>query len=48
MSRCTEKRANTKAATFNRIAVDLFSPKEGKKRHARAIVSISREKHLSC
>jgi hypothetical protein len=38
----------TEAATFNRIAVDLFSPKEENKRHASAIVSISREKYLSC
>jgi hypothetical protein len=39
---------NPEAATFNRIAVDLFSQKEENKRHASAIVSISREKYLSC
>jgi len=40
--------SNPEVATCNRIAVDLFSPKEENKRHASAIVSISRKKNISC
>jgi len=51
VEKCLDARKNTRspeAATFNRISVDLFPPKEENKRHVSAIVSISRKKYLSC